>query len=266
MIRDFYRGSNTFDVDAKEQIAKSTNIPIQYMSLDSKFVSPAAAVEINAFMSKLSDPFRQCVGLTTHTTVDGTETYGYEIDTNLIPYTGLEPFEGIFGEEPETLRDLRESGIQMFLCSVYFLEDGTPKYFGLKMKTKHLPVIEPLLKLENFHSIRESLLKSTTVFHARYWFDLTNHDNISVSVVDQLPPRLRSLDVYEKVTEETHRQNKVKYYQAMCDNNAISQEDCDYILENSPRMQKTMIKWLWSSNSIVKRELESICVHDFEDV
>jgi len=266
MIRDFYRGSNTFDVDAKEQIAKSTFIPIEFMSLDSKFVSPAAAVEINAFMSKLTNPIRQCNGLTTHTTLDGNQVYGYEMEVHNLPYTGVEPYEGIFGEEPETLRSLRESGIEIVLCSVYFLEDGTPKYFGVKLRTKHLPVIEPLLKLENFHTIRESVIKSTTAFHARYWFDLTNNDNISVSVVDQMPICLRSRDVYANMTEETYRQNKVKYYQDFCDNEAISQEDCDYILESSPRMQKTMIKWLWSSNSIVRRELESVCVHDFEDV
>lgn len=265
MIRDHHRGSNIYNLNTREKIAYATSIPFRYVTLSAAVAAPAAT-EINAFLGKLANPSRDVVGLRTHATVDGNETYGYELTLKNVPYTGFDPLDGIFGEEPETLRLLREAGITIVIHSIYFLVDGTPKYFGVKMRTKEMPIVEELVNLENFENIRQAVISKTEKFHAKYWFDLTNHDNMSLAVIDEMPTQLTDRDVYTKSTLETYTTLKQEYYQHLVDREAISQDDYNYIIESSPRMQQSMVKWLWSGNSLIARELESVCVHDFEDV
>jgi hypothetical protein len=264
MIRDHFRGTKTFNLDAQEQISYAKITPYQYVE---------DAVSINQQCSEKIAEYeflygrKNVIGIKEFYNSDLSGLYGYQLMLSLsLPYTGFELLSPLFGEEPERLKMMREAGIEIFHHSAYFESDGTPKYFGVSARTKHLSIVPGMSDLENYDTIKQATVNHTGFFSCLYWFDLTDHNNFSIYVFDTMPECLRSYDVYNNTTVDDYRNQKLEFYKNFLDSGIISQIDYDFIVEQSPRMQQSALKYLWVNGSIVNREFETTCVYDFEDV
>lgn len=265
-MRDHFKGTNIFDLGTEEKISYAKVIPYKYATIASPFVDEACVDPLKTFASKFTDPGKQFAGLKTYTTVDGNELYGYEITLNNIPYVGFEPFDGLYGDEPAELKSLRERGVPIVVHSVYFTADGNIKYFGVKIQTKDLPTVSEFANRDDFEKIRSSVIGHRGIFPCKYWFDLTDSSKFSLSVIDGVPIQIASHDVYAGRDEVYYRKQKTALYAQLLSDEVITQDEHDFILTSSPRMQQTMLKFLWDGNTIVKRELDSVCVHEYEDI
>ena len=266
MIVDHYRASNVFDLGTEEKISYAKMIPYRYATIASPFVVDACVEPLKTFASKFTDPEKQLEGLKTYTSSDGNTVYGYEVLVYNAPYSGFDVFDGSYGEEPEELKSLRERGVPIVVESVYFTADGVMKYFGVKIRTKDLPSVSEFADRDDFEKIRLSVIEHRGIFPCKYWFDLTDKTKFAMSVLDGIPIEILARDVYAGRDEVYFINQKKSYYAKLLSAGVITQEEHDRIFTCSPRMQQTQLKFLWDGNTIIKKELDSVCVHDFEEV
>lgn len=265
MIRDHFRGTNTFDLDTKENTAYAKITPYRYVNLEETVAEPYLS-KILELESKFGDPKNSITGLKEYTTPDFQEHYGYQLMFKNVPYVGVEVFDGLFGEEPDQLKTLREQGVEIFYHSCYLDKDANFKYLGVTMRLSGLNYVPGFSELENFDDIRNTVINETGGFQVLYWYDVTDNTNISMYFFDRLPESLGAADVLYNRDESFYVSKKESFYQSFLNSNLISSEDYQFIIDNSPRMQQSTIKYLWKSGSIIARELETTCVFDFEDV
>lgn len=265
MIRDHFRGANIFDINAQEKIAYAKALPYQYATIATPFVAEPCVDIIRNFECSFANPRKELVGIQTYNTTDDTEPYGYEIILNDLQYN-YEQIKHIIGEEPERIKQIKEAGLEFLLHTCYFLADGTPKYLGLKVRTKHLEKVAVFSDLENFEEIRKPVLDYTGIFPGKYWIDLQNPERFSLFIISPTPERLTDRDVYARRNETFYINQKVEYYNNFVNYGMLTDQQYNFIIESSPRMQQTMLKYLWVDGKINKMELESTCVFDFEDV
>lgn len=265
MIRDHFRGANIFDINAQQKIAYAKALPYQYATIASPFVAESCVDIIKKFECSFSDPRKQLVGIQTYNTVDDKEPYGYEILLNDLPYD-YDQIKHVIGDEPERVQQIKAGGLEFLLHTCYFLADGTPKYLGLKVRTKHLEKVEQFSDLERFEDIRKPVLDYTGIFPGKYWIDLQNPERFSLFIISPTPETISARDVYANRNETFYVNQKLEYYKNFVNYNVLTEEQYNFIIESSPRMQQTMLKYLWVNGKIETMELESTCVFEFEDV
>jgi len=283
MIRDHYRAFNVFDVKNKTQIAYATCVPYEFANIEPPYIDERCLSSINKMeeILKVEQPtrykspyynqkrlFRELQTYFVDSNLQ--EVFGYRVLTKqLLPYDHAD-FSEIIGDEPEIIVKLKENPYtQPTIDCIYFSAGGTPRYIGLRVETNdaELPTLQEFSHLENFNRIRNASLLFRSVFPVKYWIDLQNPENISIMLVSPTPEALKMPEyVYENVRWDFYEDLKKDWYEFLQIENVITEEDLNYILKVSPGIQQSKLKYLWVNGKIENIELESVCVHEFEDV
>lgn len=264
MIRDYFKGSNIFDISSKEKISYAFWIPYRFADTESLGISDITKNLEDLFSDGKYSGANGISGIMTYMTPDETHTYGNRIIITTKPYQGLEPF---MDREPESMRIIRESGKVIETSFLYYDSNNELEWIGCVTEAARDPDFPVFSKMEGFSDLKRSLINDYS-YHpfTILWFNCKDDSQISVEFSDACPIQLNGYDFVKKRDEKYYHDLKVEFYTVVKNSGMLSDDEHEFLIQSSPRMQQSSIKILWKDGLIVKRELESIDVFEFEDV
>lgn len=260
---DHCAGHSVHDLNKLQKISYAKHLPIRYADIKFPYVSEESVETINMHLDTMPNAEKKDVTLQTYYTPDLAKMYGYFLH-GVFDYDYAKTYYDL--SKFSALSYFEKTNVDMKYYGAYISANGKDRFYNFGIKTTDLEIAEPFQHLEKFEDIRKCSLESNMSCAFRYCFDVENPEQLSIFVKDNMRPTLTLTDVFRKKTAEHYRKEKVDYYQKYVEKNILTQEQVDYILEASPRMQPSFLKFLWIDGKITNVELDSLCVHEFEQL
>lgn len=264
MIRDYFKGSNIFDISSGEKISYAVSIPYRYADVQSLGIESIATSFEECFSDGKYPGSNGIDGVMTYMTEDRNYTFGNRVIIVPKPYEGIEPF---MKTEPEIMKTIRESGKIIETTFLYYNNEGELEWIGCRSDAAKNPMFPAFYQLEGYCDLKSSLINDYS-YHpfTILWFNCKDDSKVSIEFSDPCPIQLNGYDFVKKRDESHYRNLKIEFYDTIRNSGIITDDEHSFILDSSPRMQQSSIKILWENGVIVRKELESVDVYEFEDV
>lgn len=261
-MRDYFSGYKVIDLPSGTQTAYGKSIPYKYFNpADGDIVDLCATME-SALSEEGVDGADRIDGSITYR--DGDEILGNFIRIHATEYSTIEWFPFVY-REPDKLKELRESGIEIAITGFYADQNSDIEWVTATMRTAGRSMQE-LDTCELYNAARQRLLDAySSRLNIVYWFNVKN-DKVVVEFIDRTPLMFRDADVFYNRGNSHYEALKAEYYGHLVSAGLLTQDECNIITDNAPRLQKTSVRFTWESGELVKKQVQIRDVFEFEDV